>query len=48
MSLFHSDETFHVYACTRSVFFFSNKIYKIPVMFFKNGSKKIVFITKCN
>ena len=22
VSLFHSDETFHVYACTRSVFFF--------------------------
>ena len=21
VSLFHSDETFHVYACTRSVFF---------------------------
>ena len=24
--LFHSDDTFHVYACTRSAF--SNKIYK--------------------
>ena len=46
MSLFHSDETFHVYACTRSVFF-SNKIYKKPVTFFKNGCKKIVSITKC-
>ena len=33
VSLFHSDETFHVYACTRSVFF-SNKIYKKPVTFF--------------
>ena len=47
MSLFHSDETFHVYACTRSVFL-SNKIYKKPVTFFKNGCKKIVSITKCN
>ena len=44
VSLFHSDETFHVYACTRSVFF-SNKNYKKHVTFFKNGCKKIVFIT---
>ena len=28
---------------------FSNKIYKEkPVTFFKNGHKKIVFITKCD
>ena len=40
MSLFHSDETFHVYASTRSVFF-SNKIYKKPVTFLKNGCKKL-------
>ena len=32
----------------QEVFFFSNKIYKKPVTFFKNGCKKIVFITKCN
>ena len=34
--------------CTKEVFFFSNKIYKKPVTFLKNGCKKIVFITKCN
>ena len=27
---------------------FSNKICKKPVTFFKNGHKKIVFITKCD
>ena len=32
----------------QEVFFFSNKIYKKPVTFFKNGCKKIVSITKCN
>ena len=32
----------------QEVFFFSNKIYKKPVTFFKNGCKNIVFITKCN
>ena len=47
MSLFHSDETSHVYACTRSVSFQIRSIKK-PVTFFKNGCKKIVSITKCN
>ena len=32
----------------QEVFFFSNKIYKKPVTFFKNGCKIIVSITKCN
>ena len=36
-----------MYACTRSVFFQIRSIKK-PVMFFKNGRKKIVFIAKCN
>ena len=47
MSLFHSDETFHVYACTRSVVFQIRSIKK-PVTFSKNGCKKIVSITKCS
>ena len=28
--------------------FISNKIYKKPVMFFLNGRKKVVFISKSN
>ena len=32
----------------QEVFSFSNKIYKKPVTFLKNGCKKIVFITECN
>ena len=32
----------------QEVFLFSNKIYKKRVTFFKNGRKKIVFITKCD
>ena len=48
MSLFLLDEIFHVYACTRSVFLFQIRSIKKPVTFFKNGCKKIVFITKCN
>ena len=40
VSLFHSDETFRVYACTRSVFFLIRSIKK-PVMFLKNGRKKL-------
>ena len=48
VSLFHSDETFHVYACTGSVFF-SNKIYKKACnIFVKMVVKKIVSITKCS
>ena len=47
MSLFHSDETFMCMHAQEGLFF-SNKIYKKPVTFFKNGCKKIVFITKCN
>ena len=35
-----------MYACTRSVF--SNKIDKKACNVFKNGCKKIVFITKCD
>ena len=30
------------------VFFFQIRSIKKPVMVFKNGCKKIVFITKCN
>ena len=45
-SLFRSDETFHVYACTRSVF--QIRSIKNPVTVFKNHHKNIVFITKCN
>ena len=30
------------------LFFFQMRSIKKPVMFFKNGFKKIVFITKCN
>ena len=41
VGLFHSDETFHAYACTRSVSF-SNKTYKKPVTFFLNGCKKLL------
>ena len=40
MSLFHSDETSHVYACTRSVFFQIRSIKK-PVTFFKMIVKKL-------
>ena len=47
VSLFHSDETFHVYACTGNAFFQIRPIKK-PVMFYKNDHKKIIFITKCN
>ena len=32
----------------QEVFFFLNKIYKKACNVFKNGCKKIVFITKCN
>ena len=32
----------------QEVLFLSNKIYKKPVTFFKNGCKKFVYITKCN
>ena len=48
VSLLHLDKTFHVYACTRSVFFFLNKIYKQVCNIFKMVIKKIPFITKCN
>ena len=40
VSLFHSDETFCVYACTRSVFFQIRSIKK-PVTFFKMVVKKL-------
>ena len=46
VSLFHSDETFHVYACARSVF--QIRSMKKAVTFLKMVIKKIVFITKCN
>ena len=46
VSLFHSDQTFHLYACTRSVFLIRS--IKKLVEFLKNGCKKLVFITKCN
>ena len=36
-----------MYACTRSVFFQIRSI-EMPVTFFKNDHKKVVFITKCN
>ena len=32
----------------QEVFFFQIRSIKKPVTFFKNGCKKIVFITKCN
>ena len=40
VSLFHSDETF-MCMHAQEVFFFSNKIHKKPVTFFKNGHKKL-------
>ena len=32
----------------KKCFFFQIRSIKKPVMFFKNGRKKIVFTTKCN
>ena len=43
--MFHSDETFHVYVCTRSAF--QIRSIKKPVMFLKMIIK-IVFITTCD
>ena len=40
VSLFHSDEIFHVYACTGSAFF-QIRPTKRPVIFFKNDHKKL-------
>ena len=48
MSLFHSDETFMCMHAQEVFFFFQIRSIKRPVTFFKNGCKKIVFITKCN